>query len=119
MAFLVVVVGSCACKGGAAIGSIDVIGNLGGLVGPTLFGTLVEKKQYATGLYVLSVLPLPSVATILVVGHLRRDRLRAARAAARKQRRGGALSTHAGTAEGAACRYGTPGRSPSASSSST
>jgi len=95
--FLTVVVGGCmyahlpafwplptafmgAASAAAAIGFINMIGNLGGFVGPTVFGALATEKMYATGLYVLSAFPFVSVGVILLVGHLRRDKLAAARA---------------------------------------
>jgi sugar phosphate permease len=62
-----------------AIGFINMIGNLGGFVGPTLFGDAAQKKEFARGLFTLAPFPLVSVAIILFVGYLRRDRLAAAR----------------------------------------
>ncbi len=67
-----------AASAAAAIGFINMIGNLGGFVGPTVFGAAASKKMYATGLFILSAFPMVSVAVILLVGHLRRDKLRAA-----------------------------------------
>jgi MFS family permease len=61
----------------AAIGFINMIGNLGGSVGPTVLGSYVEQKKFAEGLFVLSIFPLLSVALILLVGYLRSDRLKA------------------------------------------
>jgi ACS family tartrate transporter-like MFS transporter len=68
-----------AAAAAAAIGFINMIGNLGGSVGPTIFGSFAEAKRFDIGLYLLSVFPLGSVAVILFVGWLRRDRLRASR----------------------------------------
>lgn len=63
----------------AAIGFINMIGNLGGFVGPVLFGDAADKKEYARGLLTLAPFPVISVIIILFVGWLRRDRLRASR----------------------------------------
>ncbi|MFM7150406.1 MAG: MFS transporter [Gemmataceae bacterium] len=59
----------------AAIGFINMIGNLGGFVGPVIFGGAAENKEFARGLRLLAPFPLISVAIILFVGYLRRDRL--------------------------------------------
>jgi nitrate/nitrite transporter NarK len=56
-----------------------MIGNLGGFVGPSLFGEAAAQKEYARGLFTLAPFPLVSVAIILFIGYLRRDRLRASR----------------------------------------
>jgi nitrate/nitrite transporter NarK len=63
----------------AAIGFINMIGNLGGFVGPRPFGEAAARKEYAQGLHTLAPFPLVSVAIILFIGYLRRDRLRASR----------------------------------------
>lgn len=70
-----------AAAAAAAIGFINMIGNLGGFVGPTLFGDAAKEGEYARGLYTLAPFPLVSVAVILLIGYLRRDRLRASRQA--------------------------------------
>jgi ACS family tartrate transporter-like MFS transporter len=70
-----------AASAAAAIGFINMIGNLGGSVGPTVFGWAASRKFYAMGLYILSVFPLLSSAVILIVGYVRRDNLRANREA--------------------------------------
>lgn len=67
-----------AAAAASAIGFINMIGNVGGFVGPTLFAEAAEKKEFARGLFLLAPFPLGSVAIILFVGYLRRDRLRAA-----------------------------------------
>ena len=69
-----------AAAAAAAIGFINMLGNLGGSVGPTIFGAFSDQKRYAEGLFLLSVFPLGSVAVILFVGWLRRDRIAASRA---------------------------------------
>jgi hypothetical protein len=56
-----------------------MIGNLGGFVGPRLFGEAAAQQAYARGLHTLAPFPLVSVAIILFIGYLRRDRLRASR----------------------------------------
>lgn len=68
-----------AAAAAAAIGFINMIGNLGGFVGPTLFGEAAKKGEYARGLLTLAPFPFASMLIILLVGYLRRDRLRAAR----------------------------------------
>ena len=68
-----------AAAAASAIGFINMIGNLGGFVGPSLFGEAAAQKEYARGLYLLAPFPLVSVAIILFIGYLRRDRLRASR----------------------------------------
>lgn len=64
----------------SAIGFINMIGNLGGFFGPTLFGEAAANKDFARGLFTLAPFPLASVVIILFIGYLRRDRLRAASA---------------------------------------
>ena len=59
----------------AAIGFINMVGNMGGFVGPVIFGGAAENKEFARGLALLAPFPLISVAIILFVGYLRRDRL--------------------------------------------
>jgi sugar phosphate permease len=68
-----------AAAAASAIGFINMVGNLGGFVGPRLFGEAAAQKAYARGLHTLAPFPLVSVAIILFIGYLRRDRLRASR----------------------------------------
>jgi ACS family tartrate transporter-like MFS transporter len=69
-----------AAAAASAIGFINMIGNLGGFVGPVLVGESAEgQTSFATSLFILAPFPLFSVAFILAVGYLRRDRLRASR----------------------------------------
>jgi nitrate/nitrite transporter NarK len=68
-----------AAAAASAFGFINMIGNLGGFVGPSLFGAAAAQKEYARGLYTLAPFPLVSVAIILLIGYLRRDRLQASR----------------------------------------
>jgi ACS family tartrate transporter-like MFS transporter len=64
----------------SAIGFINMTGNLGGYFGPKWVGETAEgQKSFATSLFILAPFPLLSVAFILAVGYLRRDRLRASR----------------------------------------
>jgi ACS family tartrate transporter-like MFS transporter len=96
--FLGVLVGSClyahlpafwslptifmgATAAAAAIGFINMIGNLGGSVGPTVLGAAADRKAYDVGLAILGVFPLVAVVVILSVRYLRLDRLRASREA--------------------------------------
>ncbi|MFQ3593721.1 MAG: MFS transporter, partial [Gemmataceae bacterium] len=93
--FLIVLVGPCmyahlpafwpiptifmgAAAAAAAIGFINMLGNLGGSVGPTIFGLFLDNQRYAAGLYVLGTFPLGSVAVILLVAWVRRERIAAA-----------------------------------------
>ena len=73
----IIFMGSAAAA--SAIGFINMIGNLGGFVGPRLFGEAAAHKEYAQGLHTLAPFPMVSVAIILFIGYLRRDRLRASR----------------------------------------
>jgi sugar phosphate permease len=56
----------------SAIGFINMIGNLGGFVGPALMGGYVDKNQSAEGLKLVAAFPLASALIILGVGLLRR-----------------------------------------------
>jgi MFS family permease len=58
----------------SAIGFINMIGNLGGFVGPAVFGSMVENKAFQSGLLWLSPWPLVAALIILVVGYVRRQR---------------------------------------------
>jgi ACS family tartrate transporter-like MFS transporter len=65
----------------SAIGFINMIGNLGGFVGPTIVG---EAKQgqatFAPALLRIAPFPLIAVAMALIVGYTRRRALAASRA---------------------------------------
>jgi ACS family tartrate transporter-like MFS transporter len=52
----------------SAIGFINMIGNVGGFVGPSMMGGYVEQKKIADGLIFLSGFPLIAVVIILIVG---------------------------------------------------
>src|SRR5207244_2209285 len=57
----------------SAIGFINMIGNLGGSLGPTMVGRAAEgQTSFAPALFRLAPFPLISVAIILFVGFLRR-----------------------------------------------
>ncbi len=58
----------------SAIGFINMIGNIGGFVGPAMMGGYVEQNKIADGLIFLSVFPLIAAAIIFVVGWTRRTR---------------------------------------------
>jgi MFS transporter, ACS family, tartrate transporter len=73
-----------AAAAASAIGFINMIGNLGGFVGPTLVGNLVEKgpdgtTNFRNALLWLSIFPLIAASIILLVGYLRRATFRAHR----------------------------------------
>jgi sugar phosphate permease len=70
-----------AAAAASAIGFINMVGNLGGFVGPAMVGNLAKPEpngemQFGTALFRLAPFPLVSVAIILFVGYLRRDVLR-------------------------------------------
>jgi len=66
----------------SAIGFINMIGNLGGSLGPILVGRAAEgETTFAPALYRLAPFPLVAVALITVVGFTRRKALAASRAA--------------------------------------
>ncbi len=57
----------------SAIGFINMIGNLGGFVGPTLVGEAATgRASFAPALLILAPFPLISAAIVLVVGYFRR-----------------------------------------------
>jgi nitrate/nitrite transporter NarK len=57
----------------SAIGFINMIGNLGGSVGPTMVGKVAEgQTSFAPALFRLAPFPLIAVVIILVVAYLRR-----------------------------------------------
>ncbi|MGL4554978.1 MAG: MFS transporter [Gemmataceae bacterium] len=72
-----------AASAAAAIGFINMLGNLGGFFGPTLIGGLIgdaaKEGKYARGLFTLAPFPLVSMLIILFIGYMRRDKLAAAR----------------------------------------
>src|SRR5262249_53315710 len=69
-----------AAAAASAIGFINMIGNLGGFVGPRLVGQCAEwRASCVPALFILAPFPLASAAIMLFVGYLRRDRLRASR----------------------------------------
>ena len=68
----------------SAIGFINMIGNLGGFVGPTLVGEAKQGAEtFSPALFKLAPFPLVAVALALVVGFTRRKALAASRAAAK------------------------------------
>lgn len=57
----------------SAIGFVNMIGNLGGFVGPDIVGTAKTiQTTYATGLLRMAPFPLMSAVIILLVGYFRR-----------------------------------------------
>src|SRR5262249_45419038 len=71
-----------AASAAAAIGFINMIGNLGGFFGPTLIGGLIggaaKEGKYANGLFVLAPFPIISMLIILFIGYMRGERRGAA-----------------------------------------
>src|SRR5207248_3327972 len=67
-----------AAAAASAIGFINMMGNLGGFVGPAMVGNLAKpdssgETQFGVALFRLAPFPLISVAIILFVGFLRRN----------------------------------------------
>jgi MFS transporter, ACS family, tartrate transporter len=58
----------------SAIGFINMIGNIGGFVGPAMMGGYAKQNKIDDGLIFLSAFPLIAAAIILVVGWTRRQR---------------------------------------------
>lgn len=58
----------------SAIGFINMIGNLGGSVGPVIVGDAAKNDDFATGLWRISIFPLIGAAIILLVGYAQRRR---------------------------------------------
>jgi ACS family tartrate transporter-like MFS transporter len=63
----------------SAIGFVNMVGNLGGSVGPILVGKAAQgQSSYAPALYRLAVFPVAAASIMLVMGYLRRGALRQA-----------------------------------------
>jgi ACS family tartrate transporter-like MFS transporter len=60
----------------SAIGFINMVGNLGGSLGPTIIGDAARNKDFATGLWRIAAFPLIGATVTLVVGYMRRARRR-------------------------------------------
>ncbi len=58
----------------SAIGFINMIGNLGGSVGPVIVGDAAKNNDFATGLWRIAIFPFIGAATILLVGYAQRRR---------------------------------------------
>ncbi|HEY2413549.1 MAG TPA: MFS transporter, partial [Pirellulaceae bacterium] len=58
----------------SAIGFINMIGNLGGSIGPVIIGDAAKNKDFATGLWRIAAFPFICATVILVVRMLRRKR---------------------------------------------
>jgi sugar phosphate permease len=58
----------------SAIGFINMIGNLGGSLGPTILGEAAKNADFATGLWRLALFPFVGVGVTLSVAYLRRGR---------------------------------------------
>jgi MFS family permease len=64
----------------SAIGFVNMVGNLGGSVGPILVGRAAQgQASYAPALYRLAVFPVTAATIMLLMGYLRRGALRQAR----------------------------------------
>ena len=60
----------------SAIGFINMVGNLGGSVGPMIIGDAAKHKDFAAGLLRTAPFPLVGAAILLVLGYLQRRRLK-------------------------------------------
>ncbi len=58
----------------SAIGFINMMGNMGGAVGPWMVGKAAESGDYAHALWLLAPWPLMSAAIIVAVGYFRRGK---------------------------------------------
>jgi MFS transporter, ACS family, tartrate transporter len=58
----------------SAIGFINMVGNLGGSVGPAIIGEAAKNKDFATGLWRIAIFPFIGASVTLLVGYLRRGR---------------------------------------------
>jgi MFS family permease len=59
----------------SAIGFINMIGNLGASVGPLVVGeAAVKNKDYAVGLFNISIFPFIGAASVFLIAYLRRGR---------------------------------------------
>lgn len=56
----------------SAIGFINMIGNLGGSVGPVIVGDAAKNNDFATGLWRIAIFPFIGAAIILLVGYVQR-----------------------------------------------
>jgi ACS family tartrate transporter-like MFS transporter len=57
----------------SAIGFINMIGNLGGSVGPVIVGDAAKNSDFATGLTRIGIFPFIGAAVILFVGYLGKE----------------------------------------------
>jgi nitrate/nitrite transporter NarK len=58
----------------SAIGFINMVGNLGGVVGPMIIGDAAQNNDFATGLWRIAMFPFVGATVTLVVGYMRRAR---------------------------------------------
>jgi ACS family tartrate transporter-like MFS transporter len=58
----------------SAIGFINMVGNLGGSVGPMIVGDAAKNNDFATGLWRIAIFPFIGASIVLLVGFLRRSR---------------------------------------------
>jgi ACS family tartrate transporter-like MFS transporter len=58
----------------SAIGFINMIGNLGGSLGPVIIGDAAKNNDFATGLWRIALFPFLGAFATLVVAYLRRSR---------------------------------------------
>jgi nitrate/nitrite transporter NarK len=58
----------------SAIGFINMIGNLGGSIGPVIVGDAANNGDFATGLLRVGIFPFVGAAVILFVGYLWKEK---------------------------------------------
>ena len=58
----------------SAIGFINMIGNLGGSVGPVIIGDAAKSNDFALGLWRIAIVPFIGATAILLAAFLRRGR---------------------------------------------
>lgn len=58
----------------SAIGFINMVGNLGGAVGPVIVGNAAKTSDFETGLWRIAIFPIVGAMIVLMVGRLQRPR---------------------------------------------
>ncbi|MDZ4658040.1 MAG: MFS transporter [Bythopirellula sp.] len=58
----------------SAIGFINMIGNLGGSVGPMIVGDAAKEKDFATGLLRICIFPFIAATIVLLIGFARKEK---------------------------------------------
>ena len=58
----------------SAIGFINMVGNVGGFVGPMIIGDAAKNNDFATGLWRIAAFPFIGATVTLLVAFMRRGR---------------------------------------------